>query len=190
MIDYVIEGGVDYIVALGTTAETPTLYMPERAVIAMFITNHIAGRVPLVMGVRRKLHVGGAGPAARIRPARRRCHTQRDALLQQAVAGGAVPAFPHRVGTFAPAGDPLQHPRAHGRQHDLRNHAAHRPRLRERHRRQGGFGRHRTDAAHPRQPSRGLPRAVGRRRHHHSPDAPRRRRGDLGGGQRFPPNAS
>ncbi len=51
IIDYVIEGGVDYIVALGTTAETPTLYMPERAVIAMFISNHIAGRVPLVMGV-------------------------------------------------------------------------------------------------------------------------------------------
>ncbi len=51
MIDYVIDGGVDYIVALGTTAETPTLYMPERAVIAMFITNHVAGRVPLVMGV-------------------------------------------------------------------------------------------------------------------------------------------
>ncbi len=51
MIDYVIDGGVDYIVALGTTAETPTLYMPERAVIAMYITNHIAGRVPLVMGV-------------------------------------------------------------------------------------------------------------------------------------------
>lgn len=51
MIDYVIEGGVDYIVALGTTAETPTLYMPERAVIAMFVTNHIARRVPLVMGV-------------------------------------------------------------------------------------------------------------------------------------------
>ncbi len=51
MIDYVIEGGVDYIVALGTTAETPTLYLQERAVIAMFITNHVAGRVPLVMGV-------------------------------------------------------------------------------------------------------------------------------------------
>ncbi len=51
MIDYVIDGGVDYIVALGTTAETPTLYLPERAVIAMFITNHIARRVPLVIGV-------------------------------------------------------------------------------------------------------------------------------------------
>ena len=51
MIDYVIDGGADYIVALGTTAETPTLYVPERAVIAMFIANHIAGRVPLVIGV-------------------------------------------------------------------------------------------------------------------------------------------
>lgn len=51
MVDYVIEGGVDYIVALGTTAETPALYLPERAVIAMFIANHIAGRVPLVIGV-------------------------------------------------------------------------------------------------------------------------------------------
>ena len=51
MIDYVIEGGVDYIVALGTTAETPTLYLHERAVVAMFISNHIAGRVPLVIGV-------------------------------------------------------------------------------------------------------------------------------------------
>lgn len=51
MIDYVIDGGVDYIVALGTTAETPTLYLPERAAIAMFITEHIARRVPLVLGV-------------------------------------------------------------------------------------------------------------------------------------------
>lgn len=51
MIDHIIDGGADYIVALGTTAETPTLYLHERAVIAMFITNHIAGRVPLVIGV-------------------------------------------------------------------------------------------------------------------------------------------
>lgn len=51
MIDYVIDGGVDYIVALGTTAETPTLYLHERAIIAMFITNRIARRVPLVIGV-------------------------------------------------------------------------------------------------------------------------------------------
>ena len=31
MLDYVIEGGVDYIVALGTTAETPTLYIDRKS---------------------------------------------------------------------------------------------------------------------------------------------------------------
>ena len=51
MIDYVIDGGVDYIVALGTTAETPTLYIPERVEVAAFVTKQVAGRVPLVMGV-------------------------------------------------------------------------------------------------------------------------------------------
>lgn len=51
MLDYVIDGGIDYIVALGTTAETPTLYIPERVEIAAFITKYVAGRVPLVIGV-------------------------------------------------------------------------------------------------------------------------------------------
>ena len=49
-IDYVIEGGIDYIVALGTTAETPTLYIPERVAIADYVKRRIAGRVPLVIG--------------------------------------------------------------------------------------------------------------------------------------------
>lgn len=51
MVDYVIDGGVDYIVALGTTAETPTLYIQERAVIARTIIHRAAGRVPIVLGV-------------------------------------------------------------------------------------------------------------------------------------------
>ena len=51
MIDYVIEGGIGYIVALGTTAETPTLYIPERVEIADFVKRRVAGRVPLVIGV-------------------------------------------------------------------------------------------------------------------------------------------
>ncbi|MBP3482252.1 MAG: 4-hydroxy-tetrahydrodipicolinate synthase [Alistipes sp.] len=50
MTDYVIDGGVDYVVALGTTAETPTLYIPERAAIADFIKRKVAKRVPLVIG--------------------------------------------------------------------------------------------------------------------------------------------
>ena len=41
----------DYIVALGTTAETPTLYIQERAVIARYVIERAAGRVPIVLGV-------------------------------------------------------------------------------------------------------------------------------------------
>ncbi len=51
MVEYVIQGGVDYIVGLGTTAETPTLYIQERAVVARFIIDRTAGRVPVVLGV-------------------------------------------------------------------------------------------------------------------------------------------
>lgn len=51
MVDYVIEGGVNYIVGLGTTAETPTLYIQERAVVARYIIDRTAGRVPVVLGV-------------------------------------------------------------------------------------------------------------------------------------------
>lgn len=52
VIDYIIESrGTDYLLALGSTAETPTLYLHERAVVAMFVRERIAGRVPLVVGV-------------------------------------------------------------------------------------------------------------------------------------------
>lgn len=50
MLDYVIEGGTDYIVALGTTAETPTLSPDEKSAILDFTREHVAGRVPIVAG--------------------------------------------------------------------------------------------------------------------------------------------
>lgn len=50
MIDYVIDGGIDYIVCLGTTAETPTLTEEERSEVLRFTRERIAGRVPLVVG--------------------------------------------------------------------------------------------------------------------------------------------
>ena len=37
MVDYVINGGVDYIVALGSTAETATLSLKERDSVLRFI---------------------------------------------------------------------------------------------------------------------------------------------------------
>lgn len=51
MLDYVIEGGADYIVALGTTAETPTLTADEKHEIIDLTRCHVAGRVPIVVGM-------------------------------------------------------------------------------------------------------------------------------------------
>ena len=51
MVDHVIEGGVDYIVALGSTAETATLNMEERQEVYDFIVARTSGRVPIVVGM-------------------------------------------------------------------------------------------------------------------------------------------
>lgn len=50
MLDYVIDGGTDYIVALGTTAETPTLSADEKRQILDFTREKVAGRKPIVVG--------------------------------------------------------------------------------------------------------------------------------------------
>ena len=51
LIDHVIEGGCDYIVALGTTAETPTLTTEEKIILTDYIREQNSGRVPLVIGI-------------------------------------------------------------------------------------------------------------------------------------------
>lgn len=51
LVDYVIEGGVDYLVVMGTTGETPTLAMPERVAVLRAVKERNAGRLPLVVGV-------------------------------------------------------------------------------------------------------------------------------------------
>ena len=51
MVNHVIEGGVDYIVALGSTAETATLSLAERQQVYDFIVERTAGRVPIVVGM-------------------------------------------------------------------------------------------------------------------------------------------
>lgn len=42
LIDYQIEGGVDYILVLGTTAETPTLSADERCEVKRFVAARAA----------------------------------------------------------------------------------------------------------------------------------------------------
>lgn len=51
LIEYQIENSVDFLVVLGTTAETPTLSSAERLEVRRFVSEHVAGRVPLVAGM-------------------------------------------------------------------------------------------------------------------------------------------
>ena len=51
LIDHVIEGGVNYLVALGTTAETPTLTSEEKKEVLAFIIKACNNRVPVVCGI-------------------------------------------------------------------------------------------------------------------------------------------
>lgn len=51
IINHVIAGGVDYIVALGTTAETPTLTKDEKYKLAGFIREIVNSRLPMIIGI-------------------------------------------------------------------------------------------------------------------------------------------
>ena len=51
IVDNLIEGGVDYILVLGTTGETPTLTTDERKALIRFVRERVAGRVRLMVGV-------------------------------------------------------------------------------------------------------------------------------------------
>ena len=51
LVDYQIKNGIDYLVVLGTTAETATLTEEEKKQITAFIINRVKGRVPIVLGV-------------------------------------------------------------------------------------------------------------------------------------------
>jgi len=51
VINYVLEGGVEYIVSLGTTGETPTLSKYEKTDIVKFTVKAVNDRVPIVVGI-------------------------------------------------------------------------------------------------------------------------------------------
>ncbi len=51
VIDHVIAGGVDYVVTLGTTGETPTLSAEEKLDLINFTFEKVSKRVPVVVGV-------------------------------------------------------------------------------------------------------------------------------------------
>lgn len=51
LIEYLIQGGVNYLVVQGTTAETATLTKEEKTAIAEFTIEIVNERVPLVLGI-------------------------------------------------------------------------------------------------------------------------------------------
>lgn len=51
IVEHIINGGVDYIVVMGTTAETATLSVEERSRVVTRIVETNSNRVPLVLGI-------------------------------------------------------------------------------------------------------------------------------------------
>lgn len=51
LLDKLVENGVDYIVTLGTTGETPVLSAEEKKDIILFTQKQLAGRIPMVVGI-------------------------------------------------------------------------------------------------------------------------------------------
>ncbi|WP_311330392.1 4-hydroxy-tetrahydrodipicolinate synthase [Capnocytophaga sputigena] len=51
IVDYVTEGGVEFIVVLGTTSEAPTLTKDEKRIVRETIIKANKGRLPLVLGI-------------------------------------------------------------------------------------------------------------------------------------------
>ncbi len=51
LLDHLVKGKADYLVALGTTGESATLSKEEKKELLKFIVEHINGRLPLVVGI-------------------------------------------------------------------------------------------------------------------------------------------
>ncbi|MES2850589.1 MAG: 4-hydroxy-tetrahydrodipicolinate synthase [Bacteroidota bacterium] len=51
VIDFIISNGIEYIVSLGTTGETPTLDKQEKLDIVNYTFEKVSGRVPVVVGI-------------------------------------------------------------------------------------------------------------------------------------------
>ncbi len=51
LLNHVVDGGVNYVLVMGTTGETPCLSPEERRQIVEFTKREIAGRVPIMVGM-------------------------------------------------------------------------------------------------------------------------------------------
>lgn len=75
IVDFVTEGGVEYLVVLGTTAESATLSVDEKELVIKTVIEANKGRLPLVLGV------GGNNTAKVVEELKTRDFSAFDAIL-------------------------------------------------------------------------------------------------------------
>ncbi len=75
LVDYQLQNGTDYLVVLGTTAETPTLTEEEKEKIVQLVVNKVNGSIPIVLGV------GGNNTQALVNTLRKEKFDGIDAIL-------------------------------------------------------------------------------------------------------------
>ncbi|MDO4780042.1 MAG: 4-hydroxy-tetrahydrodipicolinate synthase [Bacteroides sp.] len=75
MTDYLVKNNADFLVVLGTTAETPTLTEEEKKEITRTVVNRVDGKIPIVLGV------GGNNTAAVVSSLKNDDFTGIDAIL-------------------------------------------------------------------------------------------------------------
>jgi 4-hydroxy-tetrahydrodipicolinate synthase len=78
LLNFIIDGGVDFIVALGTTSEAPTLTDDEKAAVMDIVLETVNGRIPVVMGM------GGNSTQAIVSKIKKTDFTGIDAILSVA----------------------------------------------------------------------------------------------------------
>lgn len=75
LVDYQIQNNTDYLVVLGTTAETPTLTEEEKKQVIELVVNRVNGRIPIVLGV------GGNNTAGLVKQLKKNDFDGIDAIL-------------------------------------------------------------------------------------------------------------
>jgi 4-hydroxy-tetrahydrodipicolinate synthase len=51
LLEHIIKGGINYVVALGTTGESVTLTKDEKKAVVSFVTDTVSSRIPVVVGI-------------------------------------------------------------------------------------------------------------------------------------------
>ena len=110
-----LDEGSDALVVCGTTGESPTVFYPQKIDLFKAVIEAVDGRAPIIA------NAGDNCTADSVEFARDVAALGVDGdhggrpVLQQASAGGPLPALPHDRRVGRPAGHPLQHPRSQRR---------------------------------------------------------------------------